>query len=201
MDKLEKLYEAVDMLESLELPVSYEQRAAIAQIEKEYLRNEIIPLIKQELEPLVKNMRTRFALDVRYSKDGGINIELIEAAESNRTTSNDDGYRRKKKYILRVVFPNNTVSCHKIVSKTFVDVIEYAGVKNVERLGIMVLGENIISSKLLENEKYAARQYKTEFDLYISTNCDTDRKYEILKTINRELDLNLKIEKVMLENE
>lgn len=93
------------------------------------------------------------------------------------------------------------MSCHKIVSKTFVDVIEYAGVKNVERLGIMVLGENIISSKLLENEKYAARQYKTEFDLYISTNCDTDRKYEILKTINRELDLNLKIEKVMLENE
>lgn len=49
MDKLEKLYEAVDMLESLELPVSYEQRAAIAQMEKEYLRDEIIPLMKQEV--------------------------------------------------------------------------------------------------------------------------------------------------------
>ena len=80
MDKLEKLYEAVDMLESLELPVSYEQRAAIAQMEKEYLRDEIIPLMKQEMEPLVKNMRIRFTLDVRYSKDLGINIELIEAA-------------------------------------------------------------------------------------------------------------------------
>ena len=68
MDKLEKLYEAVDMLESLELPVSYEQRAAIAQIEKEYLRNEIIPLIKQELEPLIKNMRNRFSLSIKYSR-------------------------------------------------------------------------------------------------------------------------------------
>jgi hypothetical protein len=201
MDKLEKLYEAVDMLESLELPVSYEQRAAIAQMEKEYLRDEIIPLMKQELEPLIKNMRNRFSLSIKYSKESGVSIELTEALSLNQksTPSNDDSGYRKKKYILRVVFPNNTVSCHKTVSKTFVDVVEYAGVKNVERLGIMVLGENIISSKKMENERYASGQYETQPGLYISTYCDTDKKYDILKTINRELDLNLKIEKVMLD--
>lgn len=41
--------------------------------------------------------------------------------------------------------------------------------------------------------------YKTESGLYISTYGDTDRKLNILNTINRELNLNLKIEKVMLE--
>lgn len=201
MEKLDKIYEAVEMLEQLGLPVSNEQRIAIAQMEKECLRNEIIPLIKQELEPLIKNMRNRFALNVKYSKEEGVNIELTEATEWNRkpTSANDDSGYRKKKYILRVVFPNNSVSCHKIVSKTFVDVVEYAGVRNVERLGIMILGENIISSKLMENERYASGQYETEPGLYISTYCDTDKKYEIMKTINRELNLNLKIEKVMLD--
>ncbi len=44
MDKLNKLYEAVEMLEALGLPVSNEQWNAIDQMEKEYLREEIIPL-------------------------------------------------------------------------------------------------------------------------------------------------------------
>ena len=64
MDKLDKTYEAVTMLETLGLPVSNEQLIAIAQMEKEYLRDEIIPLIKQELEPMVVKMRNQFNLKV-----------------------------------------------------------------------------------------------------------------------------------------
>ena len=66
MDKLDKTYEAVAMLETLGLPVSNEQLIAIAQMEKEYLRDEIIPLIKQELEPMVAKMRNQFNLKVSY---------------------------------------------------------------------------------------------------------------------------------------
>lgn len=46
MKELDKAYEAVQMLESLGLPVSNETLKAIAQKEKEALLNEIIPLIK-----------------------------------------------------------------------------------------------------------------------------------------------------------
>jgi len=201
MEKLKKAYEAIEMLQALNLPVSNEQMMAVAELEKEYLQDEIIPLLKQELEPLVENMKRDFKISVSYNQDSGLEMSIDESLGQNgdASSSNEDGGYRKKKYILRVAFPDDTVSCHKIVSKTFVDVVEYAGARNVEKLGIMVLGENIISSKLFENERYAARQYETEDGLYISTCCDTDKKYEILKTINRELDLKLKIEKVMLE--
>ena len=57
MKELDKAYEAVQMLESLGLPVSNETLEAIAQKEEEVLQNEIIPLIKQDLEPLVGKMR------------------------------------------------------------------------------------------------------------------------------------------------
>ena len=60
MDKLDKTYEAVSMLESLGLPVSAEQLNLIAQMEKDYLRDEIIPLIKQELAPMVEKLRNHF---------------------------------------------------------------------------------------------------------------------------------------------
>lgn len=201
MEKLKKAYDAIEMLQALDLPVSDEQIMAVAKLEKEYLQDEIIPLLKQELEPFVNKLRSGFKMAVSYNQGSGLEMSIDESTETNRntSTSNEDSEYRKKKYILRVVFPNEKVSCNKIVSKTFVDVVEYAGVRNVEKLGIKVLGENIISSKLLENERYASRQYETEPGLYISTCCDTDKKYEILNTINRELDLNLKIEKLMFD--
>lgn len=201
MDKLDKTYEAVAMLESLGLPVSNEQLNVIAQMEREYLRDEIIPLIKQELQPLVEKMRNRFDLEITYSRTDGLDIQLIEQAKQSRSLfPNEDvkGYR-KKKYIIRVTFPDNRVSCHKIVSNTFVDVIKYAGAKNVEQLGLTLLGENIISTSLLENERYAQSQQEIEPGLYVNTYCDTERKLDLLKTINRELNLNLIVEKVMLD--
>lgn len=201
MDKLDKAYEAVDLLETLGLPVSNEQLNAIAQMEKDYLRNEIIPLIKQELVPLVEKIKNQFNMKITYSKENGLDIQLYEPTMQSRNmfpAVDERGYR-KKKYIIRVKFPNNQVSCQKIVSNTFADVIKYAGAENVERLGIMLLGENIISSSLMENERYAAGQQQIEPGKYLSTYCDTDKKLEILKTINRELNLNLTIEKVLLD--
>ena len=199
MDKLDKAYEAVDLLENLGLPVSNEQLNAIAQMERDCLRDEIIPLIKQELEPMVQKMRNQFNMKVVYTKENGLDILLSEpnVQSTNQTSGTDDRNYRKKKFIIRVVFPNNRVSCQKIVANTFFDVIKYAGAKNVERLGIMALGQNIITNELHEKEQYRPYQREIEPGLYVNTFIDTDKKYEVLKMINRELNLNLSIEKVL----
>lgn len=198
MEKLDKAYEAVDLLETLGLPVSNEQSNAIAQMEKDYLRDEIIPLIKQELEPMVQKMRNQFNMKVIYTKDNGLDILLSEPnMQSSVLSGTDDRNYRKKKFIIRVVFPDNRVSCQKIVANTFFDVIKYAGAENVERLGIMALGQNIITNQLHEKEQYRPYQREIEPGVYVNTFLDTDKKYEVLKMINRELNLNLTIEKVL----
>ena len=198
MEKLDKAYEAVDLLETLGLPVSNEQSNAIAQMEKDYLRDEIIPLIKQELEPMVQKMRNQFNMKVIYTKDNGLDILLSEPnMQSSVLSGTDDRNYRKKKFIIRVVFPDNRVSCQKIVANTFFDVIKYAGAENVERLGIMALGQNIITNQLHEKEQYRPYQREIEPGVYVNTFIDTDKKYEVLKMINRELNLNLTIEKVL----
>lgn len=44
-NRLEKAYEAVAMLEELGLPVSTEQIQAITMMERQYLREEVIPQV------------------------------------------------------------------------------------------------------------------------------------------------------------
>lgn len=110
MDKLDKTYEAVDLLENLGLPVSNEQLNAISQMEKDYLSEEIIPLIKQELEPMVQKLRNQFNMTVVYTKENGLEILLSEPNmySSNQPHRIDDRKNRKKKFIIRVKFPDNT---------------------------------------------------------------------------------------------
>ena len=85
-----------------------------------------------------------------------------------------------------------------MVWETLMDVIRYAEPENVQRLGIIVMGGNIVSNELLENERYRVGQKEVKPGLYVNTYSSTDTKYEQIKKINRSLDLGLIVEKVML---
>ena len=120
MEQLKKAYEAIEMLRALELPVSDEQLEGIAKLEKEYLQQEVIPLLKQELEPLVSKLRGKFQMEATYNKEEGLTMQVIEQSErrpvsthqesdsiSNRDTSKysiDGGEPlKKRRFVLAVV--------------------------------------------------------------------------------------------------
>ena len=200
MEKLQKAYEAVEMLESLNLPISQEQLIAIAKLEREYLREEVIPLLEQKMKPLVKNLRNSFNLEVFYKKAEGISINIIDKIKEPKSLfpSELEKTSRKKQYIIRVVFPDNHVVCEKHVWETLMEVIKFAGPKRVKSLGIRIMGLNLVSDVLHENERYRVGQKEVEPGLYVCTFSSTDTKYEQIRFINRQLNLGLRIEKVML---
>ncbi len=202
MEKLDKAYEAIEMLQTLDLPISEEQLQSIAKLEEEYLHDEIIPLLKQKLAPMVSKMKFHFHIGVEYTQDKGLDVRLFDTAKHliNSVPDSEKHGNRKKKFIIRVTFPNNQISCHRIVTNTFLDVIKFAGPANVEKLGIMTLGINLVSAVLHENERYHSYQHEVGGGLYVCTYINTDRKFEIIKTINRELNLNLIIDKIKIED-
>ena len=199
MEKINKAYEAIELLKTLGLPVSADQLKAVNDLEKEYLREEVIPLIQNEMEPLVEDLRRPFKMEISYSKEEGLCINFLERLTRfetiHDTTINN---KRQKKYILRVVFPDNHVSCNKMVWETLVDVIKYAGPERVRKLGIYIMGDNLVSPELNANERYRIGQKEVAPGLYACTYSSTDTKYEQIRKINRDLGLNLRIEKVML---
>lgn len=200
MENLDKAYKAMAMLKELGLPVSAEQVKAIAVMESQYLRDEVIPQVTKEMEPLVEQLQNKFKLELTYSQEDGLDIQVVEkkpVQESlfNATTNSS---KRQRKYIIRVVFPDNRVSCSKMVWETLVEVVRYAGAENVMKLNIIIMGDNLVSTELNPNERYRVGQKEVEPGLYVCTYSSTDTKYEQIKKINRYLGLGLKIEKVML---
>ncbi len=200
MEKLDKAYEAIDMLKALGLPVSAEQTKAIAIMERQYLREEVIPQVTKEMEPLVEQMHNKFRLEVTYSQDKGLDIQVVDKkpVQESLFPSESVPAKRQKKYIIRVVYPDGRAFCSKMVWETLVDVVKYAGAERVRALNISLMGDNLVSPDLNPNERYRVGQKDVGNGLYVCTYSSTDTKYEELRRINKELGLGLRIEKVML---
>lgn len=200
MDKLDKAYEAVEMLKSLGMPISNEQMKAISMMEREYLRDEVIPQVCKEIGPLVELIHNRFKLEVNYSQENGLDIQFVDKkpVQENIFSSQADTPKRQRKYIIRVVFPDNHVSCSKMVWETLVEVVRFAGAQKVMNLGIYLMGDNLVSPDLNPNERYRVGQKEVEPGLYVCTYSSTDTKYDQIRRINRDLGLGLRVEKVML---
>jgi len=202
MEKLDKAYEAIEILKSLGIPVSVEQMEAVGNMEKQYLQEEVIPQMVNEIGPLLEQIRNNFKLEINYSRDEGLDIQIVDRKplqENLFPSYNAVGpSKRQKKYIIRVVFPDNHVSCSKMVWETLVEVVRFAGAERVRGLGITIMGDNLVSPVLNANERYRVGQKQVEPGLYVCTYSSTDTKYDQIRIINRALGLGLRIEKVLL---
>ena len=200
MEKLDKAYEGFAMLKNIGLPISDEQISGIHSLESEYLQQEVIPQIKSALEPLVERLMNDFKMEINISKQDGIGIELIKP-ENNDSTSNKNNAasrKRQKKFIVRVIYPDGHAICSKMVWETLYDVVKYAGVQRVRKLGLWIRGANIISDQVEEDDRYRNSQKEVEPGIYLQTCSTTDVKYEQIKEINKQLSLGLKIGKVLI---
>ena len=187
MEKLDKAYEAIEMLKALGLPVSAEQSDAEV-------------ALQFEMEPLVEQMHNKFRLEVTYSQDKGLDIQVVDKKpiQESLFPSASEPAKRQKKYIIRVVYPDGRAFCSKMVWETLVDVVKYAGAERVRALNIYLMGDNLVSPDLNPNERYRVGQKDVGNGLYVCTYSSTDTKYEEIRKINKELGLGLRLEKVML---
>ncbi len=201
MDKLDQAYEAVEMLKALGLPVSNEQVRAIAMMERQYLREEVIPKVTKEMEPLVEMMHNKFRLEVTYNHESGLDIQVVDkkpVQESLFPSMTSKISKKEKKWIIRVVYPDGHAFCSKIVWETLADVVKYAGIERVRNIGIMMFGENFVSQNPHPDERYRKAQKEVGEGYSIMTCSPTYMKYDQIKRINHDLNLGLRIEKVML---
>jgi len=102
--------------------------------------------------------------------------------------------QKRKKHILRVIYPDGKVIKNKIISHTFIEVIQNAGLEKVRDLGIMLNGCNLVSNIVIPT--YKRSQKAVGNGLYIMTCCDTNKKQKILLQISDALHLDLVVEKI-----
>lgn len=192
-DKLQKAYEAVEMLKALDLPVSKDQLNAIAEMEKECLLEEVTPKIKKILKPIVKNMNTSFRIDISYTPETGLVINTLDNKRSyRRSTDESETERRPRTKVgtLRVTYPDGSVIEHKKASRTLFEVVEAIGFENVEKLNWTVTSQPFVS-----RQAYPHRQLEKD-GWYVTTHSSTPFKKKQIEDLSKKFKLKLKVELV-----
>lgn len=82
IEQLKKAYEALEMLHALNLPVSEEQLRGISELEKQYIHENVIPALKNEIAPFYSSMRGDSAFTVKYEQNK-ISIYINERKKIN----------------------------------------------------------------------------------------------------------------------
>lgn len=208
--KLEKAYEALEMLKNLDLPVSSEQLEMIETLEIKKIEKEISGAVKKVLMQKTNGMMTSFSFNVMYSPETGVAVSVANARikrnrdaiyEANDTKQKPTrkGTVKQRTHILRVTFPDGTVIEENKVSQTLVKCIKKIGWAEVQDVNIMVGGMNLVVNELHPNPSYRRAQSKLDDEVYINTGSNTDVKYEQIKRISNALKLRLKVEKVRIK--
>lgn len=103
-------YEAIEMLRALDLPVSDEQLKALAALEKEYLQEEIVPLIKQIFQPFVEKLKGKYLFEVSYDNNEGLKLNLLDTEAASEEIATRERYTidggeplRKRRFVLEVI--------------------------------------------------------------------------------------------------
>ena len=197
MEDLKKMYQAIEMLEQLGLPVSLEQKQALRRMENDYLEQNIIPSLEELIKSEVEDLKYGFHLLVAYQPEEGLSIKQIEKKTVAQASSDIDNQDRKVRNYIRVTYPDGKVTEDNKVWKTLVAVIEYAGPARVEALNIMCGPLNII-----QNAPNAFGKFSSPKELstgqYVDAYSDTKTKFRHLNEINSRLQLGLKLEQITL---
>ena len=182
---------------------------------KELIKNEgwIVKIISKELLKKIKVEKKNFKIKQEHLNDftkshlndefekNKIEEENEEIEEENVIPKNTKElienaiFKRKKPMKkLSVTFPNDKKIFKTKVVDTFVETLKEIGFDKIIDLEINEAGKPLVSKT---KNKNGAQRNSGKY--WITTNSSTDRKLYLLEKINKELDLNLKIESIVNE--
>jgi len=210
MTKLEKLYAGIKNLQDLGLPLNQETLKAADDLEEQLIKEEILPAMSKDIEPLLSKIRRELVLVVEYKPGTPISValsrktnisEIIEAKklEIDPEVAHREGGHRKPQTDERaantgliVHTKDGRVIKEKDAASTFTEAIMQAGVLRVRQLGLKLCGINIVSTT--KDKKYGNAQREVQPGLYVLTHSNTKDKKKNLDKISAALNLGWNVE-------
>ena len=202
MSKLNKYYELIQGLKDLglELKTSDSEQTAI---EDDFIKNEIIPAIENVITPIISQVQKRVFLTIDYVPGKVINISMDkindikdENIEPSKVINNNSESRKipfhnkSKANMLRIILPDGRIIQKATGADTLVDVVKFAGVENVKKLGMKLNGLPLVTN--IKSSSY--NQKVISKGLYLGVQANTMAKKKIIEKISDALNLNMTVE-------
>lgn len=210
MTKLEKLYNSIQTLKELGAKLPEELIAQTDKLEEDIIKNEILPVVTEKIEPIISQIQRELVLVVDYIPNEPLAIKLSrkrnfsELSEAKELTpdapvqhntgkiTRKTAQGKKPKTNLRVTFPDGKVVENHFAYETLLEVIRRAGAEKVRELGHIQCGVPLVSTTI--DDYYGNAQHEIAKGLYVITHSSTQAKKQQIEEISKALKLNLKVE-------
>ena len=189
----------------------------INEAEEKIIRDEILPIIGQDIEPTLSQIKRELVLVVEYHPGEPISVALSRKTKISqivdakpivanpkkwgKPVKSDEPATAQEpheptKYVtnhtkgLRVQFPDGTIVCNKTAIDTEIDVLRRIGFERAAKVGLKYSQWPLIGKKKRPTE--AGKVWQHEIDgWYIYSNTSNERKKADLKAISDYYNLGL----------
>lgn len=209
MTKLEKLYELASGVKEFDLKSKEAILQEINELEEDIIRKEILPIVKDRIEPALSQVQRELVLVVDYSPNAPLKVKLSRRAklekfedlvdltpdpQATHTTHaiSQPPKSRAKASKLIVYLPDGKVIQEDSAAATLVEAVKKANPVKVRTLGIICCKVPLVSTT--KDKKYGPAQVEIAKGLYIITHSNNDMKKGYLERISKELNLGWKVE-------
>ena len=202
MKDLNDLYQAVQTLERLGASIDGKLLAEIDTIENTLIEQEIVPLIEEQISPIISGLKKELTLVVDYSPGKELIVrpskkkkiifeELATSPEPSYTgVGSKFKHSRSSRLEFRAQINGGPWIQKKFAYETFIEVLEKIGLDKIMALNILDAGIPLIS-----NQRHAvAKQHLAKNGYYIKTHSSSLQKKMLLERIAKELNVNLVVE-------
>lgn len=208
MSKLSKLYSMIANARELGIELGQEVYQQADKLEEEIIKKEILPVIKEQIEPTLRQIERELTLVVDYVPEGSVRVrfsrelvnydreEFVELTADpqveHSTWKGGKDIKRAPKSSIRVIRKNKTVIQEATSAATMVVAINEANPIRVRELGLICCKIPLVSTT--RDEKYASAQVEVSPGLFVITHANNRTKKEYLEQISNALDMGWKIE-------
>lgn len=210
MMRLKKLYELASSIKEFDLKSKGAILQEIDELEEDIIRKDILPVVKEKIEPALSQVQRELVLVVNYAPGEPLKVKLSrrakleniadlvdltpdpQAAHSTHKISSDGKITRAKASKLIVHLPDGKVIQEDTAAETLVEAIKRVGAKQVRALNIVCCRIPLVSTT--KDQKYGSSQVEVEKGLYVITHSNNEMKKGYLDTISKSFNLGWKVE-------
>lgn len=210
MTKLEKLYELASGVKEFDLKSKEAILEEINELEEEIIKKEILPVVKEKIEPALNQVQRELVLVVDYIPGEPLSVKLSRKAnlkkigdlkelttpdpqvEHSKGASHKMGKKRSKRTGLCVTLPSGEIIQENSAAATLVKAVVVAEPERVRTLGIICCKIPLVSNTI--DRKYGNRQIRVAPNLYVMTHSNNKMKKGYLETISNAFHLGWKVE-------
>lgn len=197
--KLQKLYQIMRNSEELGLPLNQETIAQINEMEEKLIKDEVLPLIHDNIEPTLREVERPLVLVVEYDPSGSLRVNLSRKVNIAATISDakeitpdpvvehTEKTKGVKKVVsqprtrLRITMPDGSVIEEKTAWASLHKFVLAVGVDKVRSVGLKANKIPLVSNT--EDKKYRTAQKSLGNGWLLMTCSDTKTKKKQIESI------------------